>query len=114
MAAPPWPSYLVLHESGELLRRAREAVESLDGRLRDMETSIEDGKEADSEDAINRVLAERGFSEVKIIEGPESAGGRIRLTVEARRDGMTYKGPVFLDGSKVVEQRLSPSYPMFP
>ena len=29
MAAPPWPSYLVLHESGELTRRAQEAVESL-------------------------------------------------------------------------------------
>jgi putative pyruvate formate lyase activating enzyme len=29
MAAPPWPSYLALHEFGELKRRALEAVESL-------------------------------------------------------------------------------------
>jgi len=101
----------VAEKVGPLLR---EAVESLDGRLRHMETSIEHGRETDSEDTLRRVLAERGFTEVRIIEGPESEGGRLRLTVEARRDGMTYKGPVFLDGSKVVEQRLSPSYPMFP
>jgi putative pyruvate formate lyase activating enzyme len=29
MAAPPWPSYLGLHESGELMHRVEEAVESL-------------------------------------------------------------------------------------
>ncbi len=29
MAAPSWPSYLLLHESGELERRAQEAMESL-------------------------------------------------------------------------------------
>ena len=71
-------------------------------------------KQEGETNALTRVLRDRGFTEVRMVDEPVSEDGRTKVLVEARRDGMVYKGPVFIDGDQVVEQRLSPSYPMFP
>jgi hypothetical protein len=60
------------------------------------------------------MLGEDGFGQVAVLQGPAPDGDRFRVLVEARKEGMTYKGPVFLMGTEVVEHRLTPSYPMFP
>lgn len=92
----------------------REAVDSIDGRIRNVSDTIREVSEEAPEDAVVRALTDRGFKDVQIVGPAGEDGNRLRLFVEARRDGMTFKGPVFLDGSRVVEQRLSPAYPMFP
>jgi hypothetical protein len=69
----------------------------------------------DLEAAVARSLGERGFREVAVVEGPTPVeGDREKLVVEARRDGMTYKGVVIVSAGRVVEQRLSSSHTMFP
>jgi len=88
----------------------REALESLDGRIR----SLAETRDAGVEGAVMKSLSERGFSDVVLTREATTAEGRTKVIVEARRDGMTYKGPVILDDGRVVEQRLSPSYSMFP
>jgi len=88
----------------------REAVESLDGRIR----SLAETREGSVDEAVLASLKERGFSDVVLTREATTADGRTKVIVEARRDGMTYKGPVILVGDRVIEQRLSPSYPMFP
>ena len=92
----------------------REAVESLDGRLREIAAARAPEGEVDLAEAIARQLRDDGFTEVRIVQAPEPDGARSRAIVQARRDGMTYKGPVWLSGTRVKEHRLSSASPMFP
>lgn len=94
--------------------RIEDALEPVATRLAAIEVALRDGRVEGVEDALVRVLKDRGFRDVVLLEGPAPDGERSRILVEARRDGMAYKGPVFLVGGKVVEQRLNPSFPMFP
>ncbi|MEN8149088.1 MAG: hypothetical protein ABFS86_04650 [Planctomycetota bacterium] len=92
----------------------REAVESIDGRLRQVTESLRAPSARAPDTPLARSLAERGFSDVVVAREATMEDGRTKVIVEARRDGMTFKGPVILDGDHVVEQRLAPAYPMFP
>jgi len=92
----------------------REAVESLEGRIRTLSEALRETGREGVEGAVMKSLAERGFVDVVLTRSATAEDGRTKVIVEARRDGMTFKGPVILDGTRVVEQRLSPSYPMFP
>jgi len=92
----------------------REAVESIDSRLRQVSESVRTADRTSPDVVVLRTLAARGFSDVVVTRETAMDGGRTKVIVEARRDGMTFKGPVILDGDTVVEQRLTPAYPMFP
>jgi hypothetical protein len=92
----------------------REAVETLEARIREVSSAHPGERVLTVEESVSRVLGERGFTEVALVGEPERDGERTRVLVKARRDGMVYKGPVLLLGARVVEQRLRPSYPMFP
>ena len=96
------------------MAQIEDALKPVGGRLAAIEGALRDGRVESVEDALVRVLEDRGFRDVVVLEGPVPDGDRSRMLVEARRDGMAYKGPVFLAGGKVVEQRLNPSFPMFP
>lgn len=101
----------VAKEVQPLLRDATAAIEH---QLRELHDVLASGAEQSTADLVNRALSRQGFSQVEMVSVPKSDGGRTSVAVEARRDGMTYKGTVVLDGTKVIEQQLSPSYPMFP
>jgi vacuolar-type H+-ATPase subunit I/STV1 len=92
----------------------KEAVESLDARLRELAASLKEDRRETRTELLTRVLNDRGFRDVTVVEVTEEEGGRARVSVEARRDGMTFKGPVTIENGRVVEQKLTPSYPMFP
>ncbi len=91
-----------------------EVVESLDARLRNFTASLHKDQEESMGERVRRVLGERGFSEVTVVSSADTEGGRSRVVVEAKRDGMSFKGPVLIEKGRVVEQKLRPSYPMFP
>jgi hypothetical protein len=92
----------------------RDAVAELDRRTEAAAVEVRRGSESASGSPIERVLRNRGFTDIEVIGEPKPEGDFLRVVVEARRDGMAYKGPVILSGDEVLEQRLSPSYPMFP
>lgn len=111
-ALPPPPMPLrVAEEIGPLVR---EAAQALHVRLDELAETVREVREESVPDQVARVLAAAGFAEVAVLSGPRPDGDRTRVLVEARREGMTFKGPVWLRGGRVVERRLSPAYPMFP
>ena len=91
-----------------------EVVESLDARLRNFTASLHQDQEESRGELLRRVLGERGFSEITVVSSAETDGGCSQVVVEAKRDGMSFKGPVLIEEGRVVEQKLRPSYPMFP
>jgi hypothetical protein len=91
-----------------------DVVDALEARVRRAVEDLEHAREGGVAEALARELREDGFREVRILAEPAYEGERTRVVVAARREGMTYKGPVYLRGSRVEEHRLSPSYPMFP
>ena len=91
-----------------------EVIESLDARLRNFTASFRNDREESRCELLRRVLGERGFTEVSVVTTTEDEDGRFRMVVEAKRDGMSFKGPVLIEAGRVVEQKLRPSYPMFP
>jgi hypothetical protein len=111
-AAPP----AVLRVGEEVEPLLREAMESLDGRLREILGTLaaDRQEELGFAEVMKRGLADLGYGQVRIVAGPDWEGERILVRVEAKREGMTYKGSVYLDGNRVVEHRLSPAFPMFP
>lgn len=114
LAAREPASQPVIRVGEEVEPLLREVIDVLEGRIRAVEAALSETQVESVPDAVRRALRERGFGEVAILEGPQPDGERFRVLVEARKEGMTFKGPVFLSGTNVVEQRLSPSYPMFP
>jgi hypothetical protein len=106
---PPPPRFA--EEVGPLLE---EAVDSLEARIREVIVSLESRRDEGVAESVERGLLERGFGEVRIVDGPSFEGERTRVVVSARREGMTYKGAVLLSGRRIVDERLSPAYPMFP
>jgi hypothetical protein len=92
----------------------REAVETLDGRIRAVTEHLAAAPSEGAAEIVTKALVERGFSDIVVTREAVSGDGTSRLTVEAKRDGMTYKGPVLLDGTQVASVRLKPAYPMFP
>ncbi|MHC4471057.1 MAG: hypothetical protein ACYTDY_08575 [Planctomycetota bacterium] len=98
----------------ELAPVLREAVDALDARINELSSAVVTRRVETVYQTVTRVLGEKGFSDVTILEEPTTDGERTRVLVNARRDGMTYKGSVHLEGASVVEQSLAPSYPMFP
>ncbi len=91
-----------------------EAVSDLDARLRSFIASLEKDRTETRSELLVRTLGDRGFSEVSIVTTAETEDGGSRLLVEAKKDGMSFKGPVLIFEGRVVEQKLRPSYPMFP
>jgi hypothetical protein len=109
---PPAPVRVrVAEEVGPLLREVREILEA---RIAELRREVRERREEGVVEAIARALRARGFEGVEIVEGPEPDGARMRVTVEARRHGMTFKGPVLMEGSQVVDHGLKPATSMFP
>lgn len=108
--APPAGPRLA-EEVGPLLE---EAVDSLEARIRELAASLQSRRDEGIAAAIARELAGKGFADVEIVDGPAFEGERTRVVVSARREGMPFKGVVFLSGQRIVEDRLSPAWPMFP
>jgi hypothetical protein len=100
--------------AADLRSMLAETVESLDARLRSFTASLEKQRKETQNEMLARALGDRGFTEVIVVDATDDEGGRSRLIVEARRDGMSFKGPVLIEDGRVVEQKLRPSYPMFP
>ena len=92
----------------------REAVESLDARIAELASAVVERRVETVSQTVTRILGEKGFTEVRIVDEPITEGARTRVLVNAKRDGMPYKGSVHLEDARVVEHRLAPSYPMFP
>jgi hypothetical protein len=65
---------------------------------------------------MRRSLAQRGYDMVHVladvIEGPSAE--ELRIPVEARRGGMTYKGTVTVADGRVTEVALKPATEVFP
>ncbi len=91
-----------------------EVLEGLEARLRNFTASLHQDQEESRGALLRRVLGERGFFQVAVVSSTETEDGRSRVVVEAKRDGMSFKGPVLIEAGRVVEQKLRPSYPMFP
>lgn len=65
--------------------------------------------------AIQRRLREEGYEAVNVVdEDAQLAESPARVRVEARRRGQRILGNVTLEGERVVEIDLSPSFTMFP
>ncbi len=108
---PPPPRVRVAEEVAPLVR---EAVDVLSARLAALEATLAEERTETAAELVARLLAERGFSRVTFVEGPVREGDLLRAVVEARRDGMAFKGPVILEGREVLRENLRPAYPMFP
>jgi len=103
-----------VHLEEQLKPMLDEAVSELDARLKSFTASLEKDRAETRSELVTRVLGDRGFSDVSIVRTTDAEDGASRLLVEARRDGMSFKGPVLVREGRVVEQKLRPSYPMFP
>lgn len=103
-----------IHIEEQLKPLLAEAVEDLDGRLKSFSASLEKDRTETRSELVTRVLGDRGFKEVVVVDTADTEDGTTRLIVEAKRDGMSFKGPVLISDGRVVEQKLRPSYPMFP
>jgi hypothetical protein len=83
----------------------REAVERLDARLDELASAVVERRVETLGQTVSRVLSEKGFVDVSVLGEPATEGDRTQVLVTARRDGMTYKGSVHLEGAKVVVRR---------
>ena len=92
----------------------REVVEVLGLRLSALQQEIRIERIESDGETVGRSLADQGYHDVTVIGEPGADGNRSRVLVEATREGMTYKGPVWFRGGRVVEHRLTPSYSVFP
>jgi hypothetical protein len=66
---------------------------------------------------VSRRLQEQGYANVRISGGlprTRSATKRVRIPVDAERDGQRHRGVVVVRGTEVEEVHLSPLHRMFP
>jgi hypothetical protein len=66
---------------------------------------------------ISQRLHDEGYARVRITGGlprSRSSKARVKVTVDADRDGLAHRGFVILNGDEVEETRLSPLHRMFP
>lgn len=80
-------------------------------------TPIASAPRADLAERIwNRLLAQ-GYTQIEIITGRVELGAIEDdgvVQVEARRDGVVYKGAVRIQGGRIVDLALQPAFTMFP
>ncbi len=79
------------------------------------------GKEGESLDRqaisfrVQRSLEDEGFSAVFVAEpGEPTESGGLRLLVEARKDGVSYKGAAMVEQGRVQSLTIRPAYQVFP
>jgi hypothetical protein len=115
------PKPLVASDLAPLLDRlARLEVILGDVRIRIDEQRARTEYTGDDEGGLHgrmrRSLAQRGFEMVHVLADPVegAAGDELRIPVEARRAGMTYKGTVTVADGQVTDVALRAAHEIFP
>jgi hypothetical protein len=116
-SAEPPPVEVRLEIADDLRDAVREAVRDLERDLKKI-LRVTGRTRAERVGTMIRLrLLEEGYTAIRITGGlPRTRSGRarVRVPVDAERDGLRFRGVVVMRGNEIEETRLGPEHRMFP
>jgi len=98
----------------ELLGLRRE-VQTLVRRVGELTAEFETERNRRLEETIEERFQRKGFTSVRLLGSPsEEPVTNARIPLEGVKGGITYKGYVVIDDGRIVDEKMTSSYEVFP
>lgn len=101
-----------LHEE---LGRTRRELQGLTRRVGELATELEHERARRLGETIRERFERQGFQSIRVLADPSLLeGGDARVPLEGMKGGITYKGYVVVEDGRIVDEKMTSSYEVFP